>query len=102
MQKIQGRCLCGAVRYRSDAAPLLTAICNCKNCQRQTGTAIFNTGRRSKGRTHYGRSGARHLSRCRRQRSSCVAKVLLKVWIADIFGRRKHANDGLAQGWNVG
>src|SRR6266849_6434872 len=40
MQKIQGRCLCGAVRYRSDVAPLLTAICNCKNCQRQTGTAF--------------------------------------------------------------
>jgi hypothetical protein len=31
---------CGAVRYRSHAAPLLTAICNCKNCQRQTGTAF--------------------------------------------------------------
>jgi len=40
MQKIQGGCLCGAVRYRSDAVPLLTAICKCKNCQRQTGTAF--------------------------------------------------------------
>jgi hypothetical protein len=38
--KIQGGCLCGAVRYRSDAEPLRTAICHCKNCQRQTGTAF--------------------------------------------------------------
>lgn len=40
MQEIRGGCLCGAVRYRCDAAPLMTAICNCKNCQRQTGTAF--------------------------------------------------------------
>lgn len=40
MQELRGGCLCGAVRYRSDGAPLLTAICNCKNCQRQSGTAF--------------------------------------------------------------
>lgn len=40
MPKIQGGCLCGAVRYRSDAEALMTAICNCKHCQRQTGTAF--------------------------------------------------------------
>lgn len=40
MAKIQGGCLCGAIRYRSDAEPLMTVICNCKNCQRQAGTAF--------------------------------------------------------------
>lgn len=40
MPKIQGGCLCGAIRYRSDAEPMMTAICNCKHCQRQTGTAF--------------------------------------------------------------
>jgi len=40
MQKIQGGCLCGAIRYRSDAQPLMTAVCNCKNCQRQSGSAL--------------------------------------------------------------
>ena len=93
MQKIQGRCLCGAVRYRSDAAPLLTAICNCKNCQRQTGTAFSISGRCSKGRAHHGRSTARHLSGCRRQRATCVAKILLKVRVANIHGRRTHSDD---------
>lgn len=40
MQTIQGGCLCGAVRYRSNAEPLMTAICHCTHCQRQTGTAF--------------------------------------------------------------
>jgi hypothetical protein len=40
MTKITGSCLCGAVRYRSDAEPAMTAVCHCENCQRQSGTAL--------------------------------------------------------------
>jgi len=40
MSKILGGCLCGAIRYSSDAAPLMTAACHCRNCQRQSGTAF--------------------------------------------------------------
>ena len=40
MAKIEGGCLCGAVRYTSDADPVATAICHCKNCQRQSGSAF--------------------------------------------------------------
>ena len=40
MGKLDGRCLCGAVTYSSDAEPAFTAICHCKNCQRQTGTSF--------------------------------------------------------------
>ncbi|MDO8348449.1 MAG: GFA family protein [Rugosibacter sp.] len=40
MEKIHGQCLCGAIRYTSAAAPLMTATCHCKHCQRQTGTAF--------------------------------------------------------------
>ena len=40
MTKIAGSCLCGAVRYRSDAEPAMTAVCHCENCQRQSGTAL--------------------------------------------------------------
>ena len=40
MPKIQGGCLCGAVRYSSDADPIVTAVCHCADCQRQTGTAF--------------------------------------------------------------
>jgi hypothetical protein len=40
MSKIKGGCLCGAVRYNTDAEPLMTAVCHCKKCQRQSGTAF--------------------------------------------------------------
>jgi len=38
--KIEGGCLCGQVRYTCDAEPLFQAVCHCKNCQRQAGTAF--------------------------------------------------------------
>jgi hypothetical protein len=38
--KITGRCLCGAVTYHADAAPVMQAVCHCTDCQRQTGTAF--------------------------------------------------------------
>jgi hypothetical protein len=40
MGKLDGRCLCGAMTYSCDAEPIFTAICHCKDCQRQTGTAF--------------------------------------------------------------
>jgi hypothetical protein len=40
MAKIVGGCLCGTIRYATDAEPALTCVCHCTNCQRQTGTAF--------------------------------------------------------------
>ena len=40
MPKIEGGCLCGSVRYSSEAQPLLTANCHCTNCQKQGGAAF--------------------------------------------------------------
>lgn len=40
MPKIVGGCLCGSVRYASDAEPALTAVCHCTGCQKQTSTAF--------------------------------------------------------------
>ena len=39
MAKTEGGCLCGAVRYKSDADPLLAVLCHCTNCQKQSGGA---------------------------------------------------------------
>jgi len=35
-----GRCMCGKVNYSFTGAPLATALCHCKQCQRQTGSAF--------------------------------------------------------------
>jgi hypothetical protein len=40
MQEMSGGCLCGQVRYSATAEPAIVAICHCKNCQKQTGTAF--------------------------------------------------------------
>jgi hypothetical protein len=36
----EGGCRCGQVRFRIDAAPLLTMACHCTGCQRMTGSAF--------------------------------------------------------------
>ena len=40
MTKIEGQCLCGQFSYESNAEPVATMICHCKNCQRQSGAAF--------------------------------------------------------------
>jgi len=37
---MNGRCTCGAVRYRMTSAPLFTHCCHCRWCQRETGSAF--------------------------------------------------------------
>lgn len=40
MSKIEGGCLCGAVRYRADVEPAMTGVCHCRHCQRQSGSSF--------------------------------------------------------------
>lgn len=35
-----GKCLCGQVSYAVEADPVATAVCHCRNCQRQAGSAF--------------------------------------------------------------
>ncbi|MDE2133418.1 MAG: GFA family protein [Alphaproteobacteria bacterium] len=37
---LDGRCACGAVRYRLTGAPMFVHCCHCLDCQRQTGSAF--------------------------------------------------------------
>lgn len=39
-ERTAGGCLCGKVRYRFAGHPLFTAICHCRHCQRQSGSAF--------------------------------------------------------------
>ena len=40
MKQMTGGCLCGQARYSAEAEPILTAVCHCRNCQKQAGTAF--------------------------------------------------------------
>lgn len=37
---MDGRCVCGEVRYRLKAEPIVTHCCHCSWCQRETGSAF--------------------------------------------------------------
>lgn len=40
MPAVEGGCLCGAVRYRISADPLLSGTCQCRTCRKAAGAAI--------------------------------------------------------------
>ncbi len=37
-RKLEGGCLCGAVRYESDAEPMFAVNCHCRDCQLTSGS----------------------------------------------------------------
>lgn len=37
---MSGQCLCGQYSYTVEAEPMMTAVCHCKSCQRQSGSAF--------------------------------------------------------------
>lgn len=40
-ERLEGGCLCGAVRFRASQPPMRTLACHCKFCQKVTGSAYF-------------------------------------------------------------
>lgn len=38
--KVDGQCHCGAITYEAEVLPGTITICNCSDCQRQTGSAF--------------------------------------------------------------
>ena len=40
MSSVTGSYLCGAIEYNMNAEPSLTAICHCRDCQKQTGISF--------------------------------------------------------------
>lgn len=40
MARIKGGCLCGRIRYASEADPVMQVACHCKSCRSNTGSAF--------------------------------------------------------------
>ena len=40
MKSVTGGCLCGNVRYECRGDELMVAVCHCRNCQKQAGSAF--------------------------------------------------------------
>ena len=40
MAELVGGCLCGAIRYRAEAEPVMQGVCHCTHCQKQAGSAF--------------------------------------------------------------
>jgi hypothetical protein len=40
MSEIKGGCLCGSVRYESVSEPVMSVVCHCTHCQKQSGSAF--------------------------------------------------------------
>ncbi len=40
MNEIKGGCLCGSIRYETTRVPLMSAVCHCTHCQKQSGSAF--------------------------------------------------------------
>src|ERR1700756_3968329 len=38
--EVKGGCLCGAVRYTTEADPTSATVCHCRDCQKFTGSAF--------------------------------------------------------------
>lgn len=38
--KVEGRCLCGAVAFRYEGAPIWTVHCHCESCRRATSSPV--------------------------------------------------------------
>ena len=55
---ITGRCLCGAIRWESSAAPIVTRVCWCRECQYiGAGSGTVNACFRTEGFTVTGKTG---------------------------------------------
>ena len=96
--RLDGGCLCGSVRYSCEAEPLLTAICHCPDCQKQTSAPFAVVVAVPKGSLQDRGPNAQDLRQHGRQRADGAPELLRPLRLADQDVRRGHAGGGVHQG----
>ena len=103
MSKIAGGCLCGSVRYTSEAEPALVAVCHCATCQKYTGSAFsLNVGVPSELGDHHRREPCDLRGPLRRKRQAFLSDLLLEVRLTHLGARRCLFRPDLPQGGDAG
>ena len=72
-----GRCLCGAVRYRVTGEPIWTAHCHCQSCRRATSAAFATYAGYLRDRFEFSPARPPSIAHPR-----CRAPLLPRLWIA--------------------
>ena len=98
MSKIRGGCLCGAVRYESDAEPVMVAVCHCASCQKNTGSAFsLNLGMAQDSVQIEGDSLVAYEDRNGASGKNLLSQLLLPLWFADFRAGRSLRGVGIHQ-----
>lgn len=87
MTSIKGSCLCGAITYASESTSMSTAICHCRDCQRQSGGAFSvnvlvpseGFAVAGKGLSHYSKTGSSGLPAKRHFCSNCGSALYSEI-----------------------
>lgn len=53
VRRLQGGCLCGKLRFWTEAEPLRTLVCHCTFCQRVTGSSFYAESLLPKSEVHF-------------------------------------------------
>lgn len=96
---ISGRCQCGSLTDSCDAEPVMTAICQCHVCQRQTGDSIVDPRRGTRRHPrHLGRDALVIRHHRRRPRDQHQPTRLHGLRITDRQPHRRDARDRIHHG----
>ena len=84
-----GGCACGAIRYETSSEPIFENHCQCRDCQKRSGTGHGSYLTFPQRRDNHGRS--EHLAGSGRQRERKGPRLLPDLWNASLSDIRRNA-----------
>ena len=85
-----GGCACGAIRYEVSAEPAMMNDCQCRQCQRDSGTG-HGAHLTFVGAPVDGKRRGQHLGNSGRRRNPQEPRLLPNVWKSGLYNLARHA-----------